>query len=198
MSERTAIDWGHAALAMSGEAKSGDYCVVEAAADTATLAVIDGVGHGEEAAAAAKTAALVLEATPNAPLRTLLDRCHEQLRATRGVAMTIARFDAPGRTLAWLGTGNVKSVLLRRSAQGFSCVDLLTYSGVVGSRLPPGPVSILGVARGDVLVLATDGVDTKFIDSLRYEEEPQTQADRLLASYRSTSDDALVLVARLR
>jgi serine/threonine protein phosphatase PrpC len=183
---------------MAGEVKSGDYCVVDAAEDTAILAVIDGVGHGEAAASAAKAAALVLEATPDAPLRTLLDRCHEQLRTTRGAAMTIVRFDAPGRTLAWLGTGNIKSVLLRRSAHGFQCVDLLTYSGVVGSRLPNGPTSMLEVTRGDVLVLATDGLDTKFIDSLRYEEEPQTQADRLLASYGSASDDALVLVARLR
>jgi hypothetical protein len=47
------------------------------------------------------------------------------------------------------------------------------------------------------LILATDGVDRKFIDSIRYDEAPQAQAERLLAAYRSPTDDALVLVARL-
>jgi negative regulator of sigma-B (phosphoserine phosphatase) len=53
------------------------------------------------------------------------------------------------------------------------------------------------VTPGDVLVLATDGIDSKFIDAIRYDEAPQTQAERLLAAYRSPTDDALVLVARL-
>jgi negative regulator of sigma-B (phosphoserine phosphatase) len=159
--------------------------------------VIDGVGHGEEAAAAAKTAALVLEASPRDSLRILFDRCHAQLRATRGVAMTVVRFEAQGRTLDWFGTGNIKTVLLRRSAHGFTCMELLTYSGVVGAQLPNAAASKIEAMHGDVLILATDGIDKKFIDALRHDEAPQTQAERLLAAYGSSSDDALVLVARL-
>jgi hypothetical protein len=130
-------------------------------------------------------------------LRTLFDRCHVQLRATRGAAMTVARFESHERTLDWLGTGNVKAVLLRRSAHGFTCTDLLTYSGVVGAQVTKYAASQTEVASGDVLILATDGVDRKFIDSIRYDEAPQAQAERLLAAYRSPTDDALVLVARL-
>jgi negative regulator of sigma-B (phosphoserine phosphatase) len=99
--------------------------------------------------------------------------------------------------LDWLGTGNVKTVLLRRSSHGLTCSDLLTHSGVVGVRLTKSPASTIPVMPGDVLILATDGIDRKFIDSIRYDEAPQTQADRLLAAYRSPTDDALVLVARL-
>ena len=198
MNGSAAIDWAQASLAMPGESSSGDRCVV-AAADSATLiAVIDGLGHGEEAAAAANAAALVLEASPREPLRALFDRCDTQLRATRGAAMTVARFDSNGRTLDWLGTGNIKTLLLRRSAQGVTCMDLLTYSGVVGAQPSKLPASKIQVMPGDLLILATDGVDRKFIDSIRYDEAPQTQAERLLAAYRSPTDDALVLVARLR
>ncbi len=163
----------------------------------ALMAVIDGLGHGEEAAVAADAAALVLETSPHEPLRTLFDRCHAQLRTTRGAAMTVARFESHGLTLDWLGTGNIKTVLLRRAAQGFTCMDLLTYSGLVGAQLPKRPASKIPVMPGDVLILATDGIDRKFIDSIRYDEAPQTQAERLLAAYRSQTDDALVLVARL-
>ena len=197
MNGSAAIDWGHAALVMPGETRSGDRCVIMIADGTALIAVIDGIGHGEEAAAAADAAALVLETSPREPLRTLFDRCHAQLRATRGAAMTVARFESHGRTLDWLGTGNIKTVLLRRSARGFTCTDLLTYSGVVGAQVTKRAASKTEVTPGDVLILATDGIDTKFIDAIRYDEAPQTQAERLLAAYRSATDDALVLVARL-
>jgi phosphoserine phosphatase RsbX len=198
MSASAAIDWGHASLIMPGETRSGDRCVIAVADGTALMAVIDGLGHGEEAAAAANAAANVLETSPSESLRTLFDRCHAQLRSTRGVAMTVARFEPHGRTLDWLGTGNIKTVLLRGSAHGFTCMDLLTYSGVVGgARLTKRPASQIQVIPGDVLILATDGIDRKFIDSIRYDEPPQTQAERLLAAYRSPTDDALVLVARL-
>ena len=71
-------------------------------------------------------------------------------------------------------------------------MDLLTYSGVVGARLEKRPASKIQVMPGDILILATDGIDRKFIDSIRYDEAPQTQAERLLATYRSPTDDALV------
>ena len=197
MNGSAAIDWGQAALVMPGQTQSGDRCVIAAANGTALIAVIDGIGHGAEAAAAANVAATVLETSPQESLRTLFDRCHAQLRATRGAAMTVARFESHGRTLDWLGTGNIKTVLLRRSAHGFTCTDLLTYSGVVGAQVTKYAASQTEVASGDVLILATDGIDRKFIDSIRYDEAPQAQAERLLAAYRSPTDDALVLVARL-
>jgi len=199
MNGSAAIDWGHAALVMPGQTSSGDRCVIAIADGTALIAVIDGIGHGEEAAAAANAAALVLETSPNESLRTLFDRCHARLRTTRGAAMTVARFESHGRTLDWLGTGNIKAVLLRRSPQGFTCTDLLTYSGVVGAHVTQAAkraASKTEVTPGDVLILATDGIDRKFIDAIRYDEAPQTQAERLLASFRSPADDALVLVAR--
>ena len=197
MNGSAAIDWGHAALAMPGETRSGDRCVIALADGMALMAVIDGIGHGEQAAAAANAAAAVLETSPHESLRTLFDRCHAQLRTTRGVTMTVARFESHGCTLDWLGTGNIKTVLLRRSVQGFTCTDLLTYSGVVGTHVTKHAASKIEVTPGDVLILATDGLDRKFIDAIRYDEAPQTQAERLLAAYRSPTDDALVLVARL-
>jgi negative regulator of sigma-B (phosphoserine phosphatase) len=78
-----------------------------------------------------------------------------------------------------------------------SHIGLLTYGGVVGLRLPSGPASTIEVTPGDLLILATDGVDAGFVEALRYDEDPQKQADRLLTDYRSMNDDALILVARL-
>ncbi len=49
-------EWGVAMLPMTGQVKSGDTYLVETFAGGALAAVIDGLGHGEEAAEAARIA----------------------------------------------------------------------------------------------------------------------------------------------
>ena len=44
----------------------------------------------------------------------LVDRCHERLRSTRGVVMSLASFDARESIMTWIGIGNVAGLLLRR------------------------------------------------------------------------------------
>ena len=85
-------------------------------------------------------------------------RCHERLRDTRGVVLSLGLF-ATG-SLTWLGVGNVDGVLVR-SGSG-APEQLLVRSGVVGRRLPSLELSRLTVARGDTLILATDGIDQGF------------------------------------
>jgi len=58
---KDAIEWSVASRARPGEAVSGDLHVVVPTRDGALLGVIDGLGHGEEATAAARMAAIVLE-----------------------------------------------------------------------------------------------------------------------------------------
>ena len=50
MSSPPFLEWGVAAQALPGEAISGDRHVMQAFPSGALVAVIDGLGHGEEAA----------------------------------------------------------------------------------------------------------------------------------------------------
>ena len=50
------IDWGVAARPLEGQAVSGDLHLVKPLDDGVLLAVVDGVGHGGEAVAAARAA----------------------------------------------------------------------------------------------------------------------------------------------
>jgi len=77
-------------------------------------AVVDGVGHGKEAARAARKAIATLDLSVGKSPVALFQRCHEQLRSTRGVVMSLASFNANDNTLAWLGVGNVEGVLFHR------------------------------------------------------------------------------------
>jgi hypothetical protein len=100
--------------------------------------------------------------------------------------------------MTWIGVGNVQGVLVRADAkQGNMQEPLLLRAGVVGSKLPPLQASVLPVSQGDALVFATDGIQSDFSTGLSARENPQRAADRILNKYRSRTDDALVLVARL-
>src|SRR5438552_424629 len=52
------------------------------------------------------------------------------------------------------------------------------------------------VARGDLLIFATDGIRGGFTEGLPTDATPQQLADEILARYGKGTDDALVLVAR--
>ena len=99
--------------------------------------------------------------------------------------------------MTWLGVGNVQGVLVRADRKNGAQETLLLRGGVVGDRLPPLQAAVLPVAKGDLLVFATDGVRTDFTRTLSPLENPQRAADRILKSFSNGSDDALVLAMRI-
>jgi hypothetical protein len=193
------IDLGVAQRARPGDVESGDRCVVRGFPGGVLLAVLDGLGHGAQAAAAASIAAAVLEEHAAEPLDALVERCHAALTRTRGVVMSLAAFNAGARTVSWLGVGNVEGILARRHPGAAPPQELLLLRpGIVGHQLPPLQPARLSVAVGDVLLLATDGVRSGFSSGLPPGLAPQRLADLILAHEARDTDDALVLVARLR
>jgi len=194
---KTLVHWGVATLALEGQTESGDLHLVQPVQDGVLVAVLDGLGHGEEAAAAARLAVSTLERYSEEPPLSLLQRCHLALKGSRGVVMSLARFDAPRGTMTWLGVGNVEGVLLLadQTLQP-SRTTLVTFGGIVGAELPRARAWIVPVSPGDTLIFATDGVRTGFADGLAPTGSPQQIADGILARHAKGTDDALVLVAR--
>ena len=196
-SESDLAEWGVAARALEAGTQSGDRHVVVPYPGGLLAAVADGLGHGDEAAAAAKIAVRTLEASPAESLSSLVQRCHGALLGTRGAAITLASVNAMEGSLSWLGIGTVEGILLRADPQADpSKIGLMAHSGVVGYRIPRVRVSVLPLERGDTLVLATDGIRSGFADALAPEQPPQRNADWILREYGKSIDDALVLVVR--
>jgi serine phosphatase RsbU (regulator of sigma subunit) len=194
---RNTVDWGIAARPLAGETVSGDREVATAHATGALLAAIDGLGHGVEAAHAAKAAAEVLQAEAGRAPEDLIEACHQALRRTRGAAISLASFDAARGIVSWLGVGNVEAVLFRDApAAGQERESLLLRSGVVGYRLPTLRASALSVAAGDLMILATDGIAAAFAHRRPAAGRPADIAAEILRRHGKTTDDALVLVAR--
>lgn len=194
------IEWGAAAQAHRGENLSGDCYLILPLNDRVLIAVIDGVGHGPEAASASQAAAAAIERGAEQSLVSLFIACHGALRHTRGVVMTLAAIDAATNGLAWVGVGNVEARLLRAgNSSGYSEESLLLRGGTVGYDVPDTlSVSVLPISRGDVLVLATDGIHAGFTAGVHIGRSAQQIANEILTRHSKETDDALVLVAKYR
>src|SRR6266853_2210683 len=79
------IAWGVASRAFPGETSTGDLHLLKLIPDGLLMSVVDGLGHGGEAATAARRAIAILEGHAEEPLGELVRRCHEGLMLTRGV-----------------------------------------------------------------------------------------------------------------
>lgn len=195
--EQKAIDWSVAARSMTGQTVSGDLHVVEFFEDGVLLAVIDGVGHGNEARVVAEIAADVLKKNAGDSVVSLVRRCHHALAKTRGAVMTLASVDIRGRKAAWLGVGNVEARLFRAEANpGHAHEHILLRSGLVGLQLPAAQATPTSLAPGDLLVFATDGIEQDFETRVNPAESSRQIADGILRRHFKGTDDALVLVVR--
>jgi negative regulator of sigma-B (phosphoserine phosphatase) len=159
--------------------------------------LIDGLGHGPEAADAAERCADVVRANAHVPEAELLPRCHDALRTTRGVVMTAAWFDLRRPALAWAGVGNVDARLVRAGPARREEVALV-FGGVIGYRMPRVRVARMPLARGDVLVMTTDGIESAISPALAGGGGAQALADRIFAMHAKGTDDALAMVVRYR
>lgn len=200
MPERTSwkpVEWSVATRCRRGEATSGDLAVVNLLPEGALVAAIDGLGHGSEAAVPARLAAEVVRERPSRDLVLLAERCHSALRGTRGAAISLVFISPSEGTMTWLGVGNVEGRVLSgypsaRRPKG----SLALVSGIPGHDLPSVRTATLDVRPGDILVLATDGIEAVFGDSLDISGSTQAISERILAAHRKPTDDALVLAIR--
>lgn len=192
------LEWGAAGRPRAGQVLSGDRHVVTAVGEGVLVGAVDGLGHGPEARRAALAALATVQAFAHEDLPRLMSRCHEALAGTRGAVMSLARFAAAPRTLAWLAVGNVAG-WLKQSARDSACLPLLARAGLVGhGRLPALHPTVLPLAPDDTLVVVTDGIAGDVTQALRPSVTPASLARQMLQEFGRPDDDALVVIARYR
>ncbi|HVS52569.1 MAG TPA: SpoIIE family protein phosphatase [Opitutaceae bacterium] len=191
------VEWSVASCALPGQRISGDRYVIQSWAGGVLAGVVDGLGHGEEATAAASAAVEVLERHAGESVIALMQRCHRALQPTRGAVLTLVSIDAGENTAAMLGIGNVEAVLLRANPQARPRREsVLLRGGVVGYQLPALHADLVPFGAGDLLVFATDGVQEDFGDELEIEEPLPQLVERIMAEKFRGTDDGLVLACR--
>lgn len=191
------LEYGVSSVPAPGQEESGDLHLVQPTARGALVAVVDGLGHGAEAAEAARLAVATLEAHSNEGVIPLVQRCHERLKHTRGAVMSLASFDQVESTVTLLGVGNIEGVLLHGSiAENPLQETIFLRPGVVGYRLPLLQAMVTPVAAGDLFILNTDGIRGEFAVQFGSEDQPGRIAEYISSNFRKGDDDGLVLVVR--
>jgi anti-sigma regulatory factor (Ser/Thr protein kinase) len=177
---------------MPGMNMNGDSYFIKQWNNQALLGIIDGLGHGEEAAAASKIAKEYLEQNFEIDIEQLTFGLHKRLYNTRGAAGGLVRIDKTASRLGFCGIGNIEVRIIGDPPMHPICLD-----GIIG-------VNVKKVTKFEyqhnvlkAVVLHSDGISARF-DLLDYPtvcQEPQKVAERILAEWGKEQDDATIIIA---
>ena len=186
------ISASHLSSPMPGEIQNGDAVLVRQSVSGDTfLAVIDGLGHGPDAAHASRKAIAALALMPfEISVQDAMQEIHQELRGTRGAAGTLCIIR--DFKLEICAVGNVALMCLGCS------VPLVLSPGVLGHQVSRFRIGSCQVPSGARLSLLSDGISTRFrLDDYR-QLSPDAACKEIMTRYRRKEDDASVLVADVR
>ena len=189
------LDVGGVALPLAGEDVCGDGWAFAHAGGLTRILVVDGLGHGPDAAKVAREAVAIFQTAGAESPAALVERLHGGLRHTRGGAVGVAEID-PGRgLLRFSGVGNIAGVV--QGAEGAR--HLVSHNGIVGHEARRIDEFSYAWPASALLVLHSDGVATHW-DLTRYAGlarcSPALVAGVLYRDFARGRDDATVVVAR--
>ena len=189
--ERIELAWR--ARPARGELACGDVVVVAPAGEDILVALIDGLGHGPEAARAAEAAGEFLRANSKRPLEPLFEACSAAIATTRGVAMAVLRIVNEPFVLEHAGVGNVALRVITREP-----VNAVPYPGVVGKRMRKVRATRSTLHSNDLLVLHSDGISSRMrLDQLRA-ESAEGSVEAIMLAHAKSHDDASCVVIECR
>ncbi len=183
--------------ACEGEGASGDLAVLpEVAVAASPLIVrailIDVAGHGPTAAAVAERlrgAPWLTTASDPTEVATRLDAA---LRGGRGAAVAIVDLNRAARTATCVAIGNI---YLR--IEGVRSREVDQQPGIVGEYMPTVRPKVEPIARGDVLLIASDGISSRKLTEVPPAwllAPPERLARRIVHEYGQAHDDATCIV----
>ena len=182
----------------AGETVSGDDWAINYDSTHLRAMMVDGLGHGTIAAAAATAAVAAWHeyGARSSPVE-FLQRAHMALRATRGAAVAVAWIDYARRNVWFAGLGNIGATLISPSLKTRSMVSVNGTAGMEIRRLQEFNYAYEANA---VLIMHTDGFTTRWrLDNypglvLRH---PALIAGVLYRDHKRGRDDATVAVIKL-
>ncbi|MBC5783931.1 ATP-binding protein [Ramlibacter sp. USB13] len=186
---------GAVSLAAPGELVCGDGWGFALDGPRAAVLVVDGLGHGPDAAEAAAVALESFSEDPFTAPRDLLERLHQSLRRTRGAAVMVLHCDADAGTVRSAGAGNV----VARLVSGISDRSILCQHGTAGLKIRSPDETVTPWPDHALLVVCTDGIETRWKAEVLVPvlgHDPAIAAGLLARDHCRGRDDATVAVLR--
>jgi anti-sigma regulatory factor (Ser/Thr protein kinase) len=158
------------------------------------VTVVDGLGHGAAASAAAEAAVQAFAADPGG-LTGFVDRANTAMRTTRGAAAAVCRLDTASGQLEYLAIGNINGRVLFGSENR----GLAGNSGTLGIAASPPKARVMRALwpPGATLIMWTDGLTSRFeppADAELLNHDPAVIAASLHRDRSRERDDATIVV----
>ena len=177
-----------------GERVSGDGVLLDRRGTLVFIALLDALGHGQDAHEVAATARRHLRGAWSGALVATMESLDQRLRGTLGAAAGLATFDTQTRELRYVGVGNVT---LR--PMGDRDVRFQYAEGTLGARMRKPREATMRMEMGEVALMFSDGVSERHREDdypqLRYEQLP-TVARTIVERFGKTHDDATCVALR--
>ena len=175
------------------EVVNGDRVHLERHGAIHRIAVIDGLGHGPDAAAAAARAVDTLAAIPDDDVPDSIRACHEAMKGTRGAALSVIRIDLDAGRLTFAGLGNVEGVLVSPGGTHL----LMPQRGIVGAVAPRIQEMEADLPDSFIIMMCTDGIHARARSELRFGPivSAEALASEILTAWGRDVDDAAIVVA---
>jgi phosphoserine phosphatase RsbX len=179
---------------LAGETESGDACVQIRTPNGVIVAMADGLGHGARAAAAANAFVECVRGGGLLALQELFARGHRALLKTRGAVAALARFDSERGEVEIAGIGNISTQLARAGA--VRTEHPIVMPGVLGSAYRVVRPQVFSFGLGDIVVMYSDGIRSRFDLALARVLPVQAAAEAVVRSHAKGSDDAACAIVR--
>lgn len=155
----------------------------------ACVLVVDGLGHGAQAAAAAQALVEFVKSRWAEPPVQTLTAASSALAGTRGAVGLIAQFSAGDATLRVAGVGNIEV----RAASSYPIAPVCT-PGIIGRPVRRVQEFVYRLTRGDRLLIATDGISRRVELGAYRALSLEDTVQRVLAEHGKQQDDAACVV----
>jgi serine phosphatase RsbU (regulator of sigma subunit) len=157
--------------------------------------LVDGSGHGVEAARAAEIAVRTFSENADAACEVVVERIHRALAPTRGGAVAVTRIDAAAGVVRFVGVGNISAVLVNAG----KARHMVSHNGTAGHVAPRIREFTYDFTGEPMVILHSDGLTSRW-NLAAYPglagEHPSLVAGVLLRDHRRGRDDAAVVVMR--
>ncbi len=180
---------------IAGEVACGDGWATRVMHDGFLVMVVDGLGHGELAAAAAREAERILRETKEESLPGITRHTHDALRKTRGAAFGLARVEVSKGLLSFVGVGNISTSIVTPGQSR----SVASHNGILGQNMQRVQEFTAPWNDNSMLIMHSDGMATRW-DIDRYPgiwgKHPAVAAALLHRDYTRGRDDVTVLTVK--
>jgi anti-sigma regulatory factor (Ser/Thr protein kinase) len=194
--ERPRLTFAGISVPKHGETANGDAWSLTTDHGGATLAVVDGLGHGAAASAASSAGIRVFREQQGKPLDELMRVAHGALRPTRGAAVGLFRIEPEAGRLDFAGIGNIAGAIFTDVP---TMRRVMSHNGIVGHELRKVQVLSYPWPSGATLVAHSDGLSANWnLEAYPgLQERPAlTIAAVLFRDFCRGSDDATIVVGK--